>query len=128
MPSQLSGLRILVLEDEAIIAMDVEQLCRESGAVDVFVAGNLREAETTPLRYDAAIIDVMLGGESTLDFARALQANAVPFVFASGYDRQDDIFANFPSVALVTKPYSGAELVDAVAASIGGAAGRSADG
>ncbi len=119
MPTQLSGLRILLLEDEALIAMDVEQLCRDSGATDIIVAGSLRDAESVSLPYDAAIIDVMLGGEPTLDFARGLQANGVPFVFASGYDRQDEIFASFPGVTLVSKPYSGADLVDAVALSLG---------
>lgn len=124
--SPLSGLRILVLEDEALIALDVEQLCRDHGAGEVAIAGNLREARELAKPYDAAIIDVMLGGEPTFDFARSLKVAGVPFVFASGYDKLDEVFADFPGVALVSKPYAGADLIEAVAESIRKAA-RSAD-
>lgn len=118
MPTPLSGLRILVLEDEALIALDVEQLCKDHGAGDVVIASNLREAQQASLPYDAAIIDIMLDGEPTLDFARGLEAAGVPFVFASGYDQLDEIFNGFPDVTLVSKPYAGADLVEAVAESI----------
>jgi DNA-binding response OmpR family regulator len=117
-PSPLSGLRILVLEDEALIALDVEQLCRDHGAGEVAIASTLGEAHEVAQPYDAAIIDVMLGGEPTFDFARSLEAAGVPFVFASGYDKLDEIFAGFPGVALVSKPYAGADLIEAVTESI----------
>lgn len=115
-----------MLEDEALIALDVEQLCRDHGAGEVAIASSLREAKQVSLPYDAAIIDIMLGGEPTFEFARSLEAAGVPFVFASGYDKLDEIFAGFPDVALVSKPYAGAELIEAVAESIRKAA-RSAD-
>nr|WP_158282770.1 response regulator [Aminobacter sp. AP02] len=118
MPTPLSGLRILVLEDEALIALDVEQLCRDNGAGEVAIASNLREAQQASQPYDAAIIDVMLDGEPTFDFARSLEAAGVPFVFASGYDQLDEIFKGFPDVTLVSKPYAGDDLVEAVAQSI----------
>jgi DNA-binding response OmpR family regulator len=124
--SPLSGLRILVLEDEALIALDVEQLCRDHGAGEVAIAGNLREAREISAPFDAAIIDVMIGGEPTFDFARSLEAAGVPFVFASGYDKLDEIFVDFPDVTLVSKPYAGADLIEAVTESIRKRA-RSAD-
>lgn len=117
MPTSLSGLRILVLEDEALIALDVEQLCRDNGAREVTIASNIGEARELSLAFDAAIIDVMLDGEATFDFARDLQAAGIPFVFASGYDNLDDVFASFPGVTLVSKPYAGTDLVEALAAS-----------
>jgi len=117
-PAPLSGLRILVLEDEALIALDVDQLCRDHGAEDVILAANLREAQQAAEPYDVAIIDVMLDGEPTLDFARSIEAAGVPFVFASGYDQLDELFAGFPGVQLVSKPYSGEDLVEAVVASV----------
>lgn len=116
MANLLAGLRILVLEDEYLIAMDVEQLCRDHGAADVHIRRNLDEVENGELSFDAAIIDVMLHGRPTLDFARTLQARNVPFVFASGYADVDEIFAAFPGVAVVGKPYSGGDLVDALVA------------
>jgi DNA-binding response OmpR family regulator len=118
----LEGLRILVLEDEFLIAMDVEQLCRDHGARDVVIKGRLGEipedAETLS-GFDAAIIDLMLGGVSTLDFAARLQAREVPFVFATGYADLREIAQHFPEVAVIGKPYSGDVLVAAVAAACG---------
>ena len=68
----LEGLRILVLEDEFLIAMDVEQLCRDHGAVEVIVARSLEEI-ADGLDFDAAIVDVLLGGVSTFGFAARLK-------------------------------------------------------
>ncbi|MEP6567132.1 MAG: response regulator [Mesorhizobium sp.] len=117
----LNGLRILVLEDEFLIAMDVEQLCRDHGAGDVVIARDLTEIDQHKVlsTFDAAIVDLMLGGASTLDFAARLRQSGVPFVFASGYSDADEIQASFPGVRLVTKPYSGDDLVEALAAACG---------
>jgi CheY-like chemotaxis protein len=114
----LEGLRILVLEDEFLIAMDVEQLCRDYGAVEVIVARNLEEIGDG-LDFDVAIIDVLLGGVSTFGFAARLQGAGTPFVFASGYTDDTELATRFPGVAMVGKPYSGKDLVEAVAAACG---------
>ncbi|UCI08720.1 response regulator [Mesorhizobium sp. B1-1-8] len=121
MPPLLDGLRILVLEDELLIAMDVEQLCRDYGAAEVVTARQLTEVDEQelPSRFDAAVIDLMLGGVSTLDFARRLSRAGMPFVFASGYSNPDEIEGSFPDVRLVTKPYSGDDLIEALAAACG---------
>jgi DNA-binding response OmpR family regulator len=120
-PRLLDGLRILVLEDEFLIAMDVEQLCRDYGAGEVVIARDLAEieAQDVALLFDAAIVDLMLGGLSTLDFASRLHAAGVPFIFASGHSDVDEIKASFPGIRLVTKPYSGDDLIEAVAAAYG---------
>jgi CheY-like chemotaxis protein len=114
----LEGLKILVLEDEFLIAMDVEQLCREHGAVDVALARNLEEAGDGS-DFDAAIVDMLLDGVSTLDFAARLQQAGTPFVFASGYTDNGEVAKRFPGVILVGKPYSGNDLIEAVAAACG---------
>ncbi|RVD18857.1 MULTISPECIES: response regulator [unclassified Mesorhizobium] len=121
MPTLLDGLRILVLEDEFLIAMDVEQLCRDHGADEVVIARDLTEVDGREVatRFDAAIVDLMLGGASTIDFASGLRAAGIPFVFASGYSDVDEIKASFPGVRVVGKPYSGEDLVQAVAAACG---------
>ncbi|UVK41462.1 response regulator [Mesorhizobium sp. AR10] len=101
--------------------MDVEQLCRDYGAGEVVIARDLSEIDQQKIdtRFDAAIVDLMLGGASTRDFALQLRQSGVPFVFASGYSDADEIQASFPGVRLVTKPYSGDDLVEAVAAACG---------
>jgi CheY-like chemotaxis protein len=117
----LAGLKILVLEDEFLIAMDVEQLCRDHGAEDVEIMRSLdgRLAAGADVAFDAAIVDLMLGGVSTLDFAARLRDRNLPFVFASGYSDFEEISRAFPGVALIGKPYSGDELVTALARACG---------
>ena len=121
MPPLLDGLRILVLEDEFLIAMDVEQLCRDHGAQEGVIARDLAEidAQRIATQFDAAIVDLMLSGNSTLEFAAGLRETGVPFVFASGYSDAEEIGASFPGVKLVTKPYSGEDLVEALALAYG---------
>lgn len=113
----LEGLRILVLEDEFLIAMDVEQLCRDHGARDVSIARSLEEVGEAD--FDAAIIDVLLGDVSTLDFAAKLQEAGTPFVFASGYTDNGEVAKRFPDIAMIGKPYSGNDLVGAVLTACG---------
>ncbi|MBZ9852086.1 response regulator [Mesorhizobium sp. CA14] len=124
MPALLDGLRILVLEDEFLIALDIEQLCRDHGAAEVTIAREITEinGEALSPRFDAAVVDLMLAGVSTLDFAARLRSEGLPFVFASGYSDSDEIKDAFPDIRLVTKPFSGDDLVEAVALACGRAA------
>jgi CheY-like chemotaxis protein len=82
------------------------------------IADNLTEIDRGEMapHFDAAIIDLMLGGVSTLGFARRLRAEGIPFVFASGYAATEEIRSSFPDVVLVEKPYSGDDLIAALAA------------
>ena len=67
MPASLNGLRVLLLEDEVLIAMDVEQLCLDNGAATVKTVRDLVETEAAnPALFDIAIVDLRLGGQSTL--------------------------------------------------------------
>jgi DNA-binding response OmpR family regulator len=117
----LAGFRILILEDEYLIAMDVEQLCRDHGAEDSILVGDLDEIEAGIVgqHFDVAVIDAMLDGRSTLDFARRLQERNVPFIFATGYDDASERFADFPGIPVVGKPYGGEELISAITEAIG---------
>ena len=113
----LDGLRVLVLEDEFLIAMDVEQLCRDHGAADVIIIASLDSpaaVDIDGLDCDIAVVDLRLHGHSTLDFARGLAANGVPFIFATGL-ADEEISRDFPSVPVVSKPYRGPELIEAMA-------------
>jgi len=119
--SPLDGLRILILEDEFLIAMDVEQLCRDHGATDVVISRSLDGLGSEPLQsvaFDAAVVDLRLGGVSTLDFAKSLFAARVPFVFATGYVNPQEVDADFPGVEIVSKPYLGADLIGALASAV----------
>jgi DNA-binding response OmpR family regulator len=121
MSDLLDGLRVLLLEDEPLIAMDVEQLCLDNGAAEVITVRALEEIDPQAAvsSVDVAIVDLMLSGVSTFDFARRLQQAGKPFIFASGHSDADEVQASFPEVAFVAKPYAGADLVNAVAAACG---------
>jgi DNA-binding response OmpR family regulator len=113
----LAGLRILLLEDEYLIAMDVELLCRDSGAAEVVVKRSLEELDGMDGfdRFDVAVVDLVLAGTSTLPFAERLRENNVPFIFASGY-ADENLTSSFPDIRTVSKPYAGSDLVEAIAA------------
>ncbi len=128
---QLEGLRLLIVEDEFLIAMDMEQLCRDHGAADAVVIGTAADLGAAPAGladFDAAILDVMVEGQPTLDFARSLAERGIPFVFATGYSDCGDVFAAFPGVRVVGKPYAGDDIVEAVVAALAAAGGAGAAG
>ena len=111
----LKGLRVLILEDEYLIALDVEQLCRDHGAEEVSISRNIPAlCESAPLPFDVAIIDLLLNGETTLPFAEKLHARGVPFIFATGYADASEKFTRFSGVPVVGKPYSSEELIGAL--------------
>lgn len=107
------------MEDEFLIAMDIEQVCRDHGAQECVIVRSLGELGDEPdFGFDAAVVDMKLGGDSTVDFARELLARKVPFVFSTGYSDLGEVAAGFPGVAVVTKPYSGNHLVEALTAAM----------
>lgn len=114
---RLDGMRVLVMEDEFLIAMDVEQLCREHGAAEVTIIRHIEEFgsglwDGEP--FHVAILDVMLGGNPTTEIARQLFDRGIPFVFATGYTDIQEHFDAAAEVEVVGKPYAGRELIAAV--------------
>jgi CheY-like chemotaxis protein len=85
--SGLAGLRILVVEDEVLVAAMLVDMLEELGAVPVgpahSVAAGLALADEAEI--DAAILDVNLRGDPVDPVAERLVARGVPFLFASGY-------------------------------------------
>jgi len=83
----LEGKRILVVEDEPLVAMLLEEMLLDCGCEVVGPAYSLlqgsRLAESEAL--DAAVLDVNLNGELSHGIAEVLQARGVPFAFATGY-------------------------------------------
>lgn len=86
MPS-LAGLKVLIVEDELLLAMDYEEMLRREGCTVLGPAG--RRANALALlerqRPDAAILDLNLAGERSTAVAEALEAQKVPFVIVTGY-------------------------------------------
>ena len=87
-----SELRLLVVEDESLIALELEDLLAELGHRVVEVCGTVPRALALVERHagdlDAAILDANLGGTSAASIARLLEERQVPFLIASGYTRR----------------------------------------
>jgi DNA-binding LytR/AlgR family response regulator len=85
----LRGWRILVVEDDYLIAADLEASLAEVGAMVVGPASSISDALqiiASSDRLDAAVLDVNIRGERVYAVADALRERGVPFVFATGYD------------------------------------------
>ena len=118
--------RILVLEDEALILLDLEQTLMDAGVETVLVAATNADALTIVdgAVLDAAILDVNLGrGESSYDVARRLQQKGVPFLFSSGTDGVSEGFENVP---LVLKPFTSDQVVNSLRDACAGGDSRAA--
>jgi CheY-like chemotaxis protein len=102
----LQGLKVLVVEDETIVAMLLEQMLEELGCEIAGAAGQVAAAADLARASDAdvAILDMNLGGQSVDPVAEALDARNVPFVFASGYG-EDGLTARWRGRPVLTKPF-----------------------
>ena len=107
--SSLNGLRLLIVEDEMMVAMMIEDLLTDLGCVVVDVSGTLSRglelAADARLSLDGAILDVNLGGEKVYPIADVLAARGIPFIFATGYGTAGitEAYSHVPTVA---KPYN----------------------
>ena len=109
------GTRVLIVEDEAIIAMTAEDMIEELGCVVANTASNLAEAlaHVKAGGFDVAMLDINLNGTESTDVARLLIERASPFIFTTGYGSGGPA-ADFPGIPVVAKPYRAADLATAI--------------
>ncbi len=113
--TRLTGRRVLVVEDEALVAMLVEDALLDAGASVIGPAATVAEAlalleRETP---EAAVLDLNLAGETSTPVADALAARGVPFVVATGYGA-DGLPAGHAEVPVLAKPYDPDDLTAAL--------------
>jgi CheY-like chemotaxis protein len=100
---------VLLVEDNAIIAMNTEALLLDLGAADVRIAGTVAEALALidAVRFDLGILDLKLGDEEdSLPVAERLAADGVAIVFATGFGEEVGLGAQFDKAPVLKKPYS----------------------
>ncbi len=114
--SLIIGKRCLVLDDEFLIALDIQQILENAGASRVICVSNLTDAIAQLERetFNAAVIDMMIDGKPSIDVAHALTKQRIPFVFLTGVSAEDKHTRQFQSAPLVGKPYQAARLLTAL--------------
>jgi CheY-like chemotaxis protein len=110
-------LRILIVEDEMLVAMNVEDMLLELGHEVAGLASRLGPALALAResRFDAAMLDVNLAGEPSFPVADLLIERGIPFLFATGYGRQG-IAERYRDYPMLQKPFRTAQLGAALAA------------
>lgn len=110
-------LRLLLVEDEALIAMDLEAIVEDLGYEPVGLAASVTQAisllDGIPDAPDLAIVDANLGGTSARPIVDRLRAKGIPTIIASGYEAAELQRMGFEGEYL-RKPYSSAGIQAAV--------------
>lgn len=116
----LSSLKVLVVEDEALVSMLVEDMLTDLGCTVVGPAAEIEEALRLAgsADIDAALLDVNLGGRPIFPVADALKSRGVPYAFASGYG-EAGISDDHKGSAVLQKPFREADLRRVLEALVG---------
>ena len=119
----LAGRRVLVVEDEFLIALDVEDALRELGCEVVGPVPTVAQALAVladPAACDLAVLDVRLAEGSTAPLALALSRQGIPFVVLTGYDRSQLSEPALREAVLLGKPLQRKSLKLALAGLLAG--------
>jgi DNA-binding response OmpR family regulator len=112
---RLAGRRILLVEDDPIIALDIKTMLEDAGAIvsgpaaDLTTAFRLAEQHA----HDAAVLDVRLERDDTLPLATILLERRLPFLFQTSDARL--VTGLFPGVPILRKPFRPEHLVASLA-------------
>jgi CheY-like chemotaxis protein len=117
----LSGTRVLIVEDDTIIAMTAEDMLDEIGCKAAAIAATVVEAlaRAEDTEFDIALLDLNLKDEDSLPIAQRLRDNGKPFIFATGYDGLPP-GSGFTDALVISKPYRIEQLAETIAKAMGG--------
>ena len=107
---------VLIVEDEMIIALDLEQTLVAAGFATLGPARSVEAARPMieERNFDVALVDLELQGALATPLVERLRDLAIPFAFITGFDRED-LPEQFGADVVIAKPWDPAELVEAVA-------------
>ena len=113
MQKSLKGRRILVVEDEFLIAMEVEDILRGLGAEVVGPFGRLEPALGAVQKeiLDGAVLDVRLDGETSEQVAAELVSRGIPVLLTTGYE-SEQLPMDLRHLPRLCKPFDGRDLLD----------------
>ena len=104
--SSFRGARVLVVEDEAMLSLELEAMLLDMGCVIAGTAAKLDDAlrMARSSEFDVALLDVNLGGKRVDPVAEAIRARGTPIIFVTGYGK------TAASGLVLAKPYDAAAL------------------
>ena len=108
----LTGMCVLVVEDEYLIALEAQRMIEEAGAEQVMLAnsvGDVRKLLADGPQIDAVVLDLKLGDEDALPLVAEFVGRGITMLVTTGLDA-----AAPEGVACLTKPYRDSDLVDAI--------------
>jgi len=115
------GMRALVIEDEFLIAIDVQRILETAGAREVVLVARVVDAQAAldgPEPFDIAVLDILLGEESGESIAKQLVERRIPFVYSTGMGPFGINAEDAGLMPIVPKPYSSATLLSGLAKAI----------
>ncbi|MGK9055700.1 response regulator [Neorhizobium petrolearium] len=115
----ISGLKVLIVEDEALVALMIEDMLQDLGCEIIASISRLADARAIAAKadIDLAVLDVNLAGELSFSIAEILRNRQIPFVFSTGYG-MDGLPDEFGSHLVIGKPFSSGELQEIIAGAI----------
>jgi CheY-like chemotaxis protein len=107
--------RILIVEDEMLIALNLEDMLVQLGHIVVAMAARIPEALKFAAEsdIDLAILDLNLSGLSSLPVADVLRSRGIPFMFATGYG-SNGLTESYRNEVVLGKPYGVSDLQNAI--------------
>ncbi|WP_428155121.1 response regulator [Brevundimonas sp.] len=121
MTQPLTGRRVLIVEDESLVAMLLETILEDMECIPVGPASNIDDGETLArdtADLDAALLDVNVAGRQVFPVAEVLKARGVPFVFSTGYG-EGGLPEEWRGQPTIQKPFTEAAIRDALMKAMG---------
>ena len=111
----------MLVEDEGLIAFELETRLNDIGAQPLGPAATLAKAQRLSdcSEIDGAILDINLNGVDVYPLAQSLSARGVPFLFHTGHGKRNALEAMFPGVLLCEKPCGASAVLAALATLLG---------
>src|SRR5215208_5006873 len=110
----LSGLRVLIVEDDAILARDLSELITGAEGIVVGPFGTVKEARAHLKEsgaIDAAVLDVSLSDGAITPVLEALHARGIPTLVYTGGSVPDDMRGRHPALVSLSKPVRPGRLI-----------------
>lgn len=105
--TELAALRVLVVEDEAMVAMLIEDMLEDIGCKVIDSIASLAKAcdAAATADLDLAMLDMNIAGEKVFPVAQILRERRIPFLFSSGYG-EAGLPAEYATCQVLSKPFS----------------------